>query len=167
MVLTKAELISSLQNEARILLHLAGKVEPRMLDYRPTPKQRSTLELFRYLSMMGPVMARAAKAGGFDATDWTESEKAAEGRDFAQTVAVIGTHHDLYAKVLGSLSDADFRKEIEMFGSKSSKGAFLVNTVLCGYAAYRTQIFVYLKACGRTELNTMNLWAGMDAPMGA
>ena len=27
-----------------------------------------------------------------------------------------------------------------------------------------TQLFVYLKACGREELNTMNLWAGMDAP---
>lgn len=167
MVLTKAELIGSLQNEARILIHLAGKVEPQMVDYRPTPKQRSTLELLRYLSMMGPVMVRAAKAGGFDPADWTESEKAAEGRDFAQTVAAIGTHHDLYAKLLADWSDADFRTEIEMFGTKSSRGAFLVNTVLCGYAAYRTQIFVYLKACGRTELNTMNLWAGMDGPMGA
>jgi hypothetical protein len=25
-------------------------------------------------------------------------------------------------------------------------------------------LFVYLKACGREELSTMNLWAGMDAP---
>jgi len=24
---------------------------------------------------------------------------------------------------------------------------------------------VYLKACGREELTTMNLWAGVDAPM--
>ena len=37
--------------------------------------------------------------------------------------------------------------------------------VLCGCAAYRTQLFLYLKACGRDELNTMNLWAGIDAPM--
>ena len=65
------------------------------------------------------------------------------------------------------MSDADFRVEIEMFGRRTSRGAFLVNTVLCGYAAYRTQLFVYLKACGRDELNTMNLWAGVDAPMGA
>jgi hypothetical protein len=41
MVLTKSELIASLQNESRILLHLAGKVEPQMRDYRPTQKQRS------------------------------------------------------------------------------------------------------------------------------
>lgn len=44
MVLTKDELITSLQNEVRILLHLASKVEPAKLDYRPTAKQRSMLE---------------------------------------------------------------------------------------------------------------------------
>ena len=42
MVLTKAELIGSLQNEVRILLHLAGKVDAKSVDYRPTAKQRST-----------------------------------------------------------------------------------------------------------------------------
>jgi hypothetical protein len=39
-----------------------------------------------------------------------------------------------------------------------------VNLVLAGHAAYRTQLFCYLKACGGDELNTMNLWAGVDAP---
>ena len=52
MVLTKAELITALQNEVRILLHLAGKVDRTKLDYRPTPKQRSTIELLRYMAMM-------------------------------------------------------------------------------------------------------------------
>ena len=47
MVLTKEELIGSLQNEVRILQHLCTKIEPSMIDYRPTPKQRSTLELLR------------------------------------------------------------------------------------------------------------------------
>lgn len=167
MVLTKPEFIASMQNEVRILLHLAGKVDQAKLDYRPTPNQRSTLELLRYLSMMGPVMVQATKAGGFDAAAWAKEEEAAKGRDLAQTVAAIGAQTDFYAKALGGMSDADFRADIEMWGSKSSKGAFLVTTVLCGYAAYRTQLFVYLKACGRTELNTMNLWAGIDAPMGA
>ena len=45
MVLTKNELIASLQHEVRVLLHLASKIDRSMLDYRPTPKQRSTLEL--------------------------------------------------------------------------------------------------------------------------
>lgn len=164
MVMTKAELIESLQNEVRILLHLAGKVDRAKLDYRPTPKQRSTIELLQYLSIMGPEMLKAAKAGTFDPVIWTAAEQAAKSRDFDQTLAAIAAQKDVYAELLADMSDADMRAEIVMFGSKTVRGPFLVNLVLCGCAAYRTQLFVYLKACGREELSTLNLWAGMDAP---
>ncbi|HKN75946.1 MAG TPA: hypothetical protein VJW94_12280 [Candidatus Acidoferrum sp.] len=53
-VLTKEELISSLQTEVRILVHLAGKVDKSKLDCRPTPRQRNTLELLQYMAIMGP-----------------------------------------------------------------------------------------------------------------
>ena len=56
MVLTKFELITLLQKEVRVLLHLVSKVDSAMLDYRPTPKQRSTIELLRYLTNMGPTL---------------------------------------------------------------------------------------------------------------
>jgi hypothetical protein len=51
-----------------------------------------------------------------------------------------------------------------MFGTKLSRGSLVVSLVLGGHAAYRTQLFCYLKSCGRGELNTMNLWAGVDGP---
>ena len=66
---------------------------------------------------------------------------------------------------MAGVSDAELRGEIEMFGNRTTRGAFIVNLVLCGCAAYRTQLFLYLKACGREELGTMNLWAGVDAPL--
>lgn len=52
-----------------------------------------------------------------------------------------------------------------MSGNPSSKGCLLVNLVAGGHAAYRTQLFCYLKSCGRDELNTFNLWAGVDGQM--
>lgn len=164
MVLTKSELIASLQNEVRILLHLASKIDRAKLDYRPAPKQRSTIELLKYMSVMGPALVQAAKAGAFDPAVWTAAEQAAAVRDFDQTLAAIAAQNDGYATLLADVSDAGFRAEIEMFGNKTTRGAFIVNLVLCGCAAYRTQLFVYLKACGREELSTMNLWAGIDAP---
>jgi hypothetical protein len=167
MVLTKSELIGSLKNEVRILLHLAGKIDRAKLDYRPTPKQRSTLELLKYLSIMGPEIVKAAKAGAFDPAAWTAAEQAAAARDFDQTLAAIASHGDTYAALLGGMSDDDFRVEIDMFGSKTTRGAFIVNLGLCGCAAYRTQLFCYLKACGREELSTMNLWGGVDPPAAA
>ena len=164
MVLTKSELVGSLKNEVRILLHLASKIDRQKLDYRPTPKQRSTIELLQYLSIMGPSIVQAAKAGAFDPAVWTAAEQASKARNFDETLAAIAAQADTYEALLDGVTDADFRAEIEMFGNKTTRGAFIVNLVLCGCAAYRTQLFVYLKACGREELSTMNLWAGMDAP---
>ena len=66
MVLTKEELISALQHEVRIMVHLAGKVDQAYIDYRPTPKQRSTLELLRYMAILGSTQIPMIKAGRFD-----------------------------------------------------------------------------------------------------
>ncbi|MCL4849632.1 MAG: hypothetical protein KJ066_24030 [Acidobacteria bacterium] len=164
MVLTKSELVAALQNEVRILLHLTTKIDPSMLEYRPTPKQRSTLELLRYLTVMGPVLVGAARAGAFDGEAFAAAEKAAEARNFDETLAVLAAQPDTYATLLDEFSDEDLREIVDIFGEKSSRGAFLVNLVLCGCAAYRTQLFLYLKACGRHELSTWNLWAGVDEP---
>lgn len=162
MVLTKSELIGSLKNEVRILMHLAGKVDRAQLDYRPTPKQRSTMELLQYLSIMGPELVKAAIAGTFDAAAWTVAEEAGKTRDFDQTLAVIEGQGQVLADLLGALPDEAFREEINLFGMPTSRGSFIVNVALSGYAAYRTQLFCYLKACGREELSTMNLWMGAD-----
>ena len=168
MVMTKAELIAALQHEVRILVHLAGKVDRTKLDYRPTPKQRSTIELLRYMSMMGPTIIRYAKTNSTDPALWGDAAKAAEARDFDQAVAAIAAQSAEYASLLDDMTDADFRGEVGSFdGSTTSRGAFIVNLVLGGCAAYRTQLFLYLKACGREELSTMNLWTGVDAPAGS
>jgi hypothetical protein len=165
MILTKSELIASLQKEVRILLHLAGKVDRSKLDYRPTPKQRSIIELLRYLSYMGPMLVRYAKQEQVDQAAWAAIVKEAEARDFVQTLAAIDAHKEIYAALVGEMNDEAFRSEVPGFdGTKSTCGAFLVNHVLGQCAAYRTQLFLYLKACGREELNTMNLWEGVDSP---
>ena len=163
--LTKDEVIAQLQKEVRILLHLAGKIDRSTLDYRPTPKQRSTIELLRYLLVMGPSLTRSIKTGTFDVERWQADTEAATARSFDELLASIEKQSAEYASLLGAWSDADFRGEIEMFGRKATRGVFLLELVLGGCAAYRTQLFCYLKACGRDELNTMNLWQGQDAPM--
>lgn len=167
MVLTKDELVGKLQNELRILLHLASKVEPAKLDYRPAPKQRTLLELLQYLTIFGPIHLRTIKAGVWNMDVWRDAwrteEAVAKGRNLEQVKNAIGEQSALFKEQLGSFSDADLRAEMEMFGSKASRGSWLVGMLLCHYVAYRMQLFMYLKACGREELSTVNLWAGMDA----
>lgn len=167
MVLTKEEAVTALQNEVRILLHLASKIEPKMLGYRPSPKQRSLLELMQYLVVMAPAQLRTIVAGDFTMEGflarWRPAEAAAKAMDLEETKAAIARQPELFRDLLGPCTDAELRKEIEMFGSKASRGFWIVRLPLCHYSAYRMQLFLYLKACGREELNTMNLWMGMDA----
>lgn len=163
--LTRNELASLLQNEVRILLHLTTKIDRGAIDYRPTPKQRSTLELLQYLVVMGPELIKAVKAGAFDPPSWTAATQLANTADYDQTLASLANLSGVYAELLDRYSDADLRGEIEMFGQKAARGSLLVSYVLSGHAAYRTQLFLYLKSCGRDELNTFNLWAGMDGQM--
>jgi len=162
MVLSREELSRALQHEVKIVLHLASKIEPAMLDYRPAPKQRSALELLRYLSAMAPGLLEVAETGTFSAPAWTVHEKAAATRGFDETLAVIAAQGEEYGQLVARWSDADMRAEITPWGQPTSRGAFLVAFLLSGYAAYRMQLFLYLKACGRSELGTINLWDGVD-----
>jgi hypothetical protein len=165
--LTKDELIAQLQKEVRILLHLASKIERSQLDYRPTPKQRSTMELLRYLVNMGPQLVKAIKSGTFDVESWQAATAKANAADFDQVLKMIGAQEAEYANLLASWTEADFRGSIEMFGRSATRAAWMLELVLNGCAAYRTQLFCYLKSCGRDELTTSNLWQGMDAAVPA
>ena len=165
MVLSRSELIASLQNEVRILLHLAGKVDPSNVDYRPTPRQRSVGELVQYLSFMGPTIVRYALAEPPEVAIWTEAEEAAKARNFNESVAEIGRHSAQYEALLGDVPDAKFRVEFtDWEGKRTTVGSFLVNLVLGGSAAYRTQLFLYLKASGLERLGSADLWTGVDSP---
>ncbi|MDB5036308.1 MAG: hypothetical protein JWQ98_3549 [Chlorobi bacterium] len=167
MVLTKDELLAALNREVHILLHLAGKVEESYLDYRPTPGQRSTLELIQYLTIMGRTQIALIKNGVFNmptlSAAWGPAVAASKELTFEQAVAAIRAQPEEYRREFSEWADEDFRRNVDMFGSTVSRGALLVSQVLGVYAAYRTQLFCYLKSCGRTEMGTINLWAGMDA----
>ncbi len=169
MVLTKDELISGFHKECHIFSHLITKVDPAKIDYRPTPKQRSVLELVQYMTVMAPAMTESIKGGQFTreamGAIWGPRDAAAKAMSWEQAAAAIGKQGEEMAGIIGPWSEADFRSEIDMFGTKLTRGAALVNMVLCGYAAYRTQLFLYLKSMGREELNTINLWMGADGQM--
>ena len=167
MVLTKDELVARLQHEVAILQHLMSKVDPEYLEYRPTPTQRSLAELLQYLTVFVPIHLRTITAGVLDLDEWREAwrteEAAARARSLADIKSAIAKQPELFAESVTELTDAELRTEMEMFGRRASRGSWLVWMVLCHYVAYRMQLFLYLKACGRAELSTLDLWAGIDA----
>ena len=167
MVLTKDELTARLQHEVRILLHLISKVDPSRLDYRPTPKQRSLLELLQYFTAFVPIHLRTIHAGVFDLDAWREAwrleDAAARTRSLTEIRDAIAKQPELFTQLVDPLTDLELRAEMEMFGNKGTRGSWLVWMVLCHYVAYRMQLFLYLKANDREELGTLDLWAGIDS----
>ena len=166
MILTKDELLASLLNEIRVLMHLASKVDPDKLDYRPTPEQRSTLELLHYLVIFSSIHLRAILSDRFDMNAWrqawTTSKAAVQSMSLDQAREAISKLSAEFSELLGSSTEAELTAQFEMFGYKASRAALIMTMVLCHFSAYRMQLFLYLKASGRPELNTLNLWAGVD-----
>jgi len=88
MVLTKDELIGCLKHEVRILVHLASKVDPAKLDYRPTPKQRQHPGTAAVYGHHGPYQIALIKAGTFNrpalSAAWSPAEAIAKTMNFEQ-----------------------------------------------------------------------------------
>ena len=137
-----------------------------MLDYRPTAKQRSLIELLRYMTVLMPMLVPSIKGGAFLVDDWTASQAKAESMNFDSLVKTLESQAALYAGLVGAISEDELRCEVEMFGMKKmTRGTMLVNLVLCGIRRTGCRLFCYLKACGREELTTINLWMGIDGSM--
>src|SRR5688572_30763121 len=103
MVLSKEELIGALKHEVRILVHLIGKLDKAHVDYRPTPKQRSVLELLQYLSIMGPTQIAVLETGAFNMETlrsiWGPADQAAKAMTFEEAVAKIEKQGDEYVRL--------------------------------------------------------------------
>ncbi len=156
---TKENYIKSLENEVRIIKHLGTKITPEMLDYRPTPSQRSTLDLMQYLSAAGSsimksVLVQDTKAG----MDYADFKSSVTIENFGEKMdAQLADMKENFAK----FTDSDFSKEVDFYG-KASVSEHMIN-ILRTFSAYRMQLFLYIKSCG-VSLNTYNVWVGMDAP---
>jgi len=72
-MISKADLLASLERECDIRVHLHGKIPPGGLDFRFTEGQRDTRELLQYLSFCGVGFTAAMVTG-----DWTIYTEGAE-----------------------------------------------------------------------------------------
>jgi hypothetical protein len=161
---TKTQFLDTCRFETRVIQHLATKVLPGRLEWRPTPKQRSTLELLRYLTTCAIVPAQAMVSGSWDHAE--PAEKAAE----AVTAETFASGMDAQMKALEALvaplSERELleRKAELPWGAPNQLGEALVNTVVKPLVAYRMQLFLYAKESGNADLGPANCWVGVDAP---
>ena len=162
----KTDFVNSLAHEIKCIKHLATKVAPGALDYRPTLGQRSTLELLGFLSNVVSAGMTAVLEEGFTGGYAKYKERRAE-----VTLENFAIHMDEQSaditSILEKFTDEEMEKDLDLFGigHVMKKRAWLVETVLKWVVAYKMQLFLYIKANGVSTIGTMDLWQGMDTPV--
>src|SRR5687768_8980832 len=66
-MITKEQLLASMLREIDICVHLYSKLTPEAMSYQPSPAQRTTIELLRYLAVIGIAASHCLKVGDWKA----------------------------------------------------------------------------------------------------
>lgn len=164
-MITKDQLAASLLRDCDIALHLYSKLKPEDADYRPSEKQRTTLDLLRYLSICA--------AAGIDCSahaDWSRF-KAFGDRAAAMTFegfpAAMEAQKAAIEAFFKSVNEEQLEtQEAPLPGGRGAAtlGLAILNGPQKWLVAYKMQLFLYAKACGHEHLATSNVWGGMDMP---
>ena len=160
-MISKEQFVGALMHELNVIRHLGEKVTPEMLAYRPSDKQRTTLELMQYLGQIFLTITKMAAAK--DTSIYAALSEAAPTVTLENFDEVMTKQAETVNEELMALRDEDFKQDFAMFGTTQSLALHLL-ILLKIASAYKTQLFLYLKANGMHDIGTMNLWAGMDMP---
>jgi hypothetical protein len=163
-MITREQLLTSMRHEVKVIQHLATKVPKTALDWRPTPGQRSTLELLRYLTIAAIVPVRAMIAGDWDHDEAYETASQSVTPELFPSAMEKQMHEIDHA--IAAIPEADFlAKDATMpWGTPAKLGMALIDCGLKPLVAYRMQLFLYAKQSADPALGPANCWVGVDAP---
>jgi hypothetical protein len=159
---TKEQIWDSIASDLRILKHLATKIPAGKENYKPTPKQRTTLELLQYLSVSGigsmrAILEETPKVFG----EYTERSKQTTVENFAQ---MLEKQEAEMKECFAKFTDEELNKKIDLWGAgEETKSNLFLNMVVKTIPAYKMQLFLYIKASGNESINTSNVWMGKDS----
>ena len=162
-ILTREEYLATVKHEMKVVRHLFGKILPDTWDWRPTAKQRSILELLQYISHSTASGMHAVLDGsGSIFTKAAETSKEVTKDNF---LAKLDEQEAQIEEIFAKLTDEELEKSADLWGSgnQERKGLLLINLVLKGLVAYRMQLFLYIKASGREDIGTSDVWQGVDS----
>ena len=158
-MITKKQFLKSFIKEIDIIRHLGTKVTIEMLDYRPSDKQRTMLELMNYLGHIFSTGTTLCISGS--SKNYMELAALAPKVSLANFDLAMSTQAKEIEEKIEALTSEELETEIEIFGHKATLAIHLLN-VMKRSVAYKMQFFLYIKACGNHDISTSNLWRGTD-----
>ena len=158
-MITKDRLLEAIVEECKICIQLYNKLPEKALDYRPTPKQRSGLELLQYMSFAFAGVAHAIVEGNWD---WySQAKEQADQMKGSEFPVSMKAQIDEISALFANLSDETLcgQQVIGMpWPNPNVVGIELLTNCFRWIVGYKMQLFLYAKACGADSLNTLDCW---------
>ena len=160
----KQHLLQNMEREIVLLKQLSKIIREEDLEFRPQEKLRSIIELMRYLSTIGAVMLRWFIDNDLTPEEWVkirEHQKTVTIQNFAERLdeqlAAIRQYMD-------RITEEDLLTKEVALPSKEKMvlGSAIINAPVKWLAAYRKELFVYLKLNGHTEMSTREAWTVIE-----
>lgn len=163
----KQQLLNNIEKEMNICRRLYTKLPPDQMNFTPGEGVRTTLELLQYLSIAGTLMP------GY----WLKENDTDFGTFYGANVAASKTMaHEQFLTVMdeqlitiknlfNQVSEDDLlHKEITYpwSGVKAPLGEAIIATSIKWLAAYKLQLFLFIKLCGDKQLATADAWMLTD-----
>lgn len=157
----KQHLLQNLQREIFLLKQLSKFIEPRDLDFRPSEKMRSTHELMQYLSGIGATMLRWFLVNDLTPEEWVKIREYRKTVNIENFTARLDEQMEQIIAYMDTISEEDLNtREVELPSKeKMVLGSAIINAPIKWLAAYRMQLFIYLKMNGRSEIGTKEAWS--------
>lgn len=162
-MITKEIYITKLQNEVRIIKHLAAKATTQeLLNFRFSDNQRTTAQWLAYIALAG--IAGTKDILHDDPSGFETFMDDMDNFDITKFESIITSNLSSIISMIQEYSDEKFSEEKTLFGRfTDTRAGHMLNSVYNWHVAYKTQIFLQLKAAWLSNLGTINLWWGMDA----
>ena len=161
-MVSREHLLAAIVHEVDVCKHLFTKIPEGGFDYRPSEKQRSTLELLRYLALCGIEPIKAMNMG--DWSEYSKREKELENMTPAEFPELMTQQAEELRTLLTTTTDEDLQTKIVKApgAGELPLGTAILRTSYAWLVAYRHELFLRAKATGNQEINTANNWGGVD-----
>lgn len=159
---TNQDLVKAISDQVAILKFLWAKVTDSNKDFKFTDPQRTTEELMFYLVDSFPKQVAIFVEGKMNDGAFADSKEKQANFSYKNFASELDASMPVIAELINGVTEEQMEENVEVFGMSQARKHYLITYVLEFLWAYKTQLFLQLKASGSSELNTLSLRAGVD-----
>jgi len=158
----KETLHQNIVKDLKVVRRLITKITPETVDYRPAENLRSTIELLQYLSTCSTNIIRfwynddQSDPRGF----LTKLRKEDQIVNLKNAISIFDAQIAFVDELFVTISEDDIQNKevVYPWGGKGTLGEGIIATSIKWLAAYKMQLFLYIKMSSSQSLTTPDLW---------